>query len=67
MNTLGEEIEDWMVEINLILINNPEDPPIFYSRRWKSKSTPDIAIVTEDIEQNTIRNVTHQLGGSDLS
>ena len=65
MDTRGEEIEDWMVERNLILINNPEDPPTFYSRRWKSQSTPDIAIATEDIERDTIRNVTNQLGGSD--
>ena len=54
-----------MVERNLILINNPEDPPTFYSRRWKSQSTPDIAIATEDIEWDTIRNATNQLGGSD--
>ena len=54
-----------MVERNLILINSPEDPPTFYSRRWKSQSTPDIAIATEDIEQDTTRNVTNKLGGSD--
>ena len=65
MDTRGEEIEDWMVERNLILINSPEDPPTFYSRRWKSQSTPDIAIATEDIERDSTRNVTNQLGGSD--
>ena len=50
MDTRGEEIEDWMVERHLILINNPEDPPTFYSRRWKSQSSLDIAIATEDIQ-----------------
>ena len=51
MDTRGAEIEDWMVERNLILIINPEDPPTFYSRRWKSQSAPIIAIATEDNEQ----------------
>ena len=65
MDTRGDEIEDWMAERNLILINNPEDPPTFYSRRWKSQSTLDITIAREDIERDTIRNFTNQLGGSD--
>ena len=65
MHTRGEEIKDWMVERNLILINNPEDPPTFYLSRRKSQSTPDLAIATEYIERDTTRHVPNQLGGND--
>ena len=54
-----------MVERNLILINNPEDPPTFYLSRRKSQSTPDLAIATKYIERDTTRHVTNQLGGND--
>nr|KAG5700820.1 hypothetical protein BaRGS_024206 [Batillaria attramentaria] len=67
-NTLdkrGEEIEDWQDENHLILVNDPTDPPTFYSRRWHTTTTPDLALCTEDIHKNISRTVTAQLGGSD--
>ena len=61
----GEEIEDWMIDNQLILINTPEDKPSYYSRAWKTSSTPDLAMATEDIQKLTTRIVNDQLGGSD--
>ena len=65
LNTRGEEIEDWMLENRLILINLPDDPPTCYSRAWKTKSTPDLAMGTGDMHKLTTRTVNKQLGGSD--
>ena len=61
----GEEVEAWQDEHHLILVNDPTDPPTFYSRRWKSNTTPDMAFCTEDIHQRIKRTVEDQLGGSD--
>ena len=65
MDKRGEDIETWQDENNLILINEPMDTPTFYSRRWHSTTTPDLAFCTEDIHQNITRTVEDQLGGSD--
>ena len=65
MDTRGEEVEDWMMENRLVLVNQPDDKPTCYSRAWKTTSTPDLAIATEDIHKLTSRAVTSQLGGSD--
>jgi hypothetical protein len=65
MDRRGEEVETWQDEHNLILINDPDDHPTFYSRRWHSTSTPDLAFCTEDIHSNVTREVGEQLGGSD--
>ncbi|GFR80882.1 hypothetical protein ElyMa_004056100 [Elysia marginata] len=51
--------------MNLILINEPEDPPSYYSRSWMSTSIPDLAIASEDIALKTSREMNSQLGGSD--
>ena len=61
----GEEIEDWTIDKNLLLLNKPSDPPTFWSRAWKTSSSPDLAFATEDLEKNTTRAVQDQLGGSD--
>ena len=61
----GEEVEDWQIENRLVLLNDPEDPPTFFSRRWLSTSTPDLSFATDDISKKTTRGVLHQLGGSD--
>ena len=45
----GDEVEDWQIENNMLLLNDPEDPPTFFSRRWISTSTPDLAFATEDL------------------
>ena len=61
----GEEIEAWQDEKHLILANDPTDEPTFYSRRWHSTTTPDLALCTEDIHKRLSREVGPQLGGSD--
>lgn len=61
----GEEIEAWQDEKHLILANDPTDEPTFYSRRWHSTTTPDLALCTEDIHKRLTRDVGPQLGGSD--
>ena len=61
----GNEVEDWQDDHSLILINDPYDPPTFYSRRWRTTTTPDLAFCTEDIHRGIRREVGDQLGGSD--
>ena len=61
----GDEVEDWQIENNLLLLNDPEDPPTFFSRRWISTSTPDLAFASDDIFKITSRKVQNQLAGSD--
>ena len=61
----GEEIEAWQDDKNITLINQPYDTPTFYSRCWRTTSTPDIALCTEDLHSITMREVGDQLGGSD--
>nr|KAG5709634.1 hypothetical protein BaRGS_001684 [Batillaria attramentaria] len=58
MNNRGEQIEDWMIENNLILINKPEDKPTCLSRAWKTCSTPDLAIAIEDVQKACDRLVS---------
>ena len=60
----GEDVQDWMMDNQLVLINKPDDTPSYYSRAWKTTSTPDLAFATEDIQKRTIRTVNDQLGGS---
>ena len=61
----GDEVEDWQIENNMLLLNDPEDPPTFFSRRWISMSTLDLAFATEDLSRKTNRKVLSQLAGSD--
>ena len=61
----GDEVEDWQIESNMLLLNDPEDPPTFFSRRWISTSTPDLAFATEDLSRKTSRKVQSQWTGSD--
>nr|KAG5696480.1 hypothetical protein BaRGS_016519 [Batillaria attramentaria] len=58
----GEEVEDWEIDTHLHLINQEDDEPTFYSRRWM---TPDLAFATNDLFVRTTRTVFSQLGGSD--
>ena len=48
----------------MVLINTPTNPPTFYSRVWKTTSTPDIAIATDNTQTIAEREVSEQLGGS---
>lgn len=61
----GEEVEDWEIDENLHLINQEDDDPTFYSRRWMTTTTPDLAFATDDLYVRTARTVLKQLGGSD--
>ena len=60
-----EKVENWQVDAKLVLLNHPDDPSTFYSRRWKTTTTPDLAFATDDIARGTIRHVLDQLAGSD--
>uniref|UniRef100_A0A0B7BSI4 Reverse transcriptase domain-containing protein n=1 Tax=Arion vulgaris TaxID=1028688 RepID=A0A0B7BSI4_9EUPU len=64
-NNRGDEVEDWEIDSNLHLINNAEDKPSYYSRTWKTTSTPDLAFSTGDIHHKIDRMVLDQLAGSD--
>ena len=61
----GEEVEDWQVDNNLLLLNDPDDQSTFFSRRWLTNTTPDLAFATNDIARKATRTVLSQLGGSD--
>ena len=65
LDTKREIVEHWIVSNRLVLINTPPDPPTFYSRVWKTTSTPDIDIATDNIQKIAQREVSEQLGGSD--
>ena len=58
-------MECWATSQQLILINKPQDPPTFYSRSWRTTSTPDLAFATDNIHKLCHREVCSQLGGSD--
>ena len=61
----GEEVEDWQVDNGLELLNDPDDPPTFVSRRWLSSTTPDLAFTISDLSRIASRTVLSQFGGSD--
>ena len=65
LNRKGEEVENWMITNSLQLLNDPDDAPTYYSRQWRTTSTPDLAMATEDTERTCTREVCPQLGGSD--
>ena len=46
-------------------MNRPDDQPTHLSRAWKTLSTPDLAIASEDIQKICDREFYTQLGGSD--
>ena len=61
----GEDLEAWMVDKGLILINRPDDPTTYTSIPWRTTSTPDLAIATDNIHKLCSRTIYTQLGGSD--
>lgn len=64
-DTRGEEVEIWQISSSLQLLNNRYDHPTFYSRTWKTTSTPDLAFATNNLACVSQRDVLPQLGGSD--
>ena len=65
MDSRGEQVEDWMIENWLTLVNKPDDEPTCFSRAWKTTSHPDLAIATDDLHRVCVKSVEDQLGGSD--
>ena len=65
MDSKGEDVEEWAVMNQLVLVNKPDDPPTFTSRSWRTTHTPDLAFATDDIHKICKRTVGSQLGGSD--
>ena len=63
--TRGEEVENWQIDWNLQLLNDPDDQDFFYSRRWRTTTTPDLGFATDDVAKCTTRTVQDQLAGSD--
>ena len=61
----GEDLEAWMVDKGLILITRPNDPTTSTSIPWRTTSTPDPAMATDDIHKLCSRTICTQLGGSD--
>ena len=61
----GDDVEDWIITNQMVLINRPDEPHTYYSRAWQKTSCPDIAIATDDVAKTTKRHVEQQLGGSD--
>ena len=58
-------MEAWQDDNNLILVNDPNEPPTFFHRGWRTCSTPDLAFCSEDVHKGIKREVGSQLGGSD--
>ena len=48
-----------------MLVNDSDDQPTFYSHRWQTANTPDIAFCKGDVHRLISREVGSQLGGSD--
>lgn len=61
----GEEVEDWQIDAKVALLNDPDDQATFYSRRWCTTTTPDLAFATDDIARIALRKVDQQLSTSD--
>ena len=61
----GDEVEDWIITNQMVLINRPDEPHTYDSRAWRKTSCPDIAIATDDVAKITKRHVEQQLRGSD--
>ena len=47
----GEQLEDWMIENRLLLVNKPDDKPTHFHRAWKTTSHPDLAIATDNLHK----------------
>ena len=65
LGSKGEEVEDWIIINQMVLINHPDDPHTYYSRAWRTTSCPDLAIATDDVAKITRHHVDQQHGGSD--
>ncbi|KAK3731289.1 hypothetical protein RRG08_025831 [Elysia crispata] len=53
----GDGIEDWMIEHQLTLINELDDPPTLTSLSLRTTSSPDLAMATDNIHKITTRDI----------
>ena len=65
LDAKGEEVESWAIDKQQILINQPDDPATYFSRSWRTTSSPDLAFATDSLHKVCQREVCPQLGGSD--
>ena len=65
LGSKGEEVEDWIIINQIVLINYPDYPHTYHSRAWRTTSCLDLAIATDDVTKITRHHVDQQLGGSD--
>ena len=65
MDKRGEALENWQIETKLQLLYDDEDEDTYFSRAWKTTSTPDLTFATDDLAKTINRAVQPQLGGSD--
>ena len=65
LDPIREEVEDWIITNQMVLINRPDKPHTYCSRAWRKTSCPNIAIATDDVAKITERHVEQQLRGSD--
>ena len=61
----GDEVEDWIITSQMVLINRPDEPHTYYPRVWRKTRCPDLEIATDDVAKITERHVEQQLGRSD--
>ena len=45
----GDEVEDWQIDSKLQLQNTAYDHLTYFSRRWKTTSSPDLAYTTDNL------------------
>ena len=65
LDSKGEEVEDWIITNQMVLINHPDDALTYYSRASRTASCPDLAIATDDVTNITRHHEEQHLGGSD--
>ena len=61
-NFRGHEVEDLVNGSNLLMLQNKETPPSFYSRTHGTTSRPDLTFVSADILDNTDLEVLDDVG-----
>ena len=65
LNARAEELENWIIDNNLQILLNEDDPDTFFLRVWGTTSTPDLTLLSEDLTPTATKKVMNQLAGSD--
>ena len=61
-NNRGNEVEELCNSTNLIMLQNHETPPTFFSRSHGTTSRPDLTLVSADVLNNTNIEVLDDIG-----